>query len=323
METTDATDHSMNNKTRKKMSVLLWRESRDQGSLDLLTSCCQQQNLEVKEHDQLPDNLAVGPLLKSEPAILMIPAIKRDCLGVKLAQEAMSLSVPTAVALYGRQLPTKEYLCLAFRAGIDEVISLKSSMDLLNVQIRRLCRNLGQRINTFGKTGELRREITSLTSQCEKLQRENSRKQERLLALAQTAGRLAAAELEPAKIHPRLLIVASSKYQAAKAEGRARRLGFNVYTVPNAQAALEDLANDPPRIVLCDSVLPDMDVGVFAKAARHRLGATPVFIIAWSSNAHTEDKLLSPELGIDDFVLKSARNDDSPLLTAALLGGLR
>ncbi len=67
------------------MSVLLWRESRDQGSLDLLTSCCQQQNLEVKEHDQLPDNLAVGPLLKSEPAILMIPAIKRDCLGVKLA----------------------------------------------------------------------------------------------------------------------------------------------------------------------------------------------------------------------------------------------
>ena len=147
--------------------------------------------------------------------------------------------------------------------------------------------------------------------------------EERLRARAHTAGRLAAAELEPAKLHPRLLIVASSRYQAAKAEGRARRLGFNVYTVPNAQTALEDLTKNPPRIVLCDSVLPDMDVGVFAKAARQRLGTTPVFIIAWSSNAHTEDSLLSPELGIDDFVLKSARDEDSPLLTAALLGGLR
>ena len=169
----------------------------------------------------------------------------------------------------------------------------------------------------------MNQEINTLTSQCERLQRENARNQERLLALAHTAGRLATAELEPAKSHPRLLIVATSKYQAARAEGRARQLGFDVYTVPNAQAALSDLGKNPPRIILCDSVLPDMDVAVFVKAARSALGDTPVVIIAWSSNAQAEDSLLSPEVSIDDFVLKSANNESSPFLTGALLGGLR
>ncbi len=323
METSEMSKNSTGDDSAKRTSVLLWRGDQECDSLDLLARCCQQQNLEVKEQDKVPDDLAVGPLLQSEPAILMIPAIKSDCLGVKLAQEAMSLTVPCAIALYGDQLPAKEYLCLAFRAGIDEVISLKSSMDLLNVQIRRLCRNLGLRIKAFGQTSELHHEINTLTSQCEKLQRESARNQERLLALAHTAGRLATAELEPAKSHPRLLIVATSKYQAARAEGRARQLGFDVYTVPNAQAALNDLAKSPPRIILCDSVLPDMDVAVFVKAARSALGDTPVFIIAWSSNAQTEDSLLSPEVSIDDFVLKSANNENSPFLTGALLGGLR
>ena len=129
--------------------------------------------------------------------------------------------------------------------------------------------------------------------------------------------------MEPAKTHPRLLIVATSRYQAARAEGRARQLGFDVYTVLNAQSALEDVAQTPPKVILCDGVLPDMDAAAFAQATRHTLGDTPVFIIAWSRDPAAEDRLLSPEVGMDDFVLKSTNNKTSPFLTSALLGGLR
>lgn len=323
MSASDASAYNGDDETAQKIRVLLWQEDHDGSHLDLLTACCQQHGLDVKAQDQVPEDLDVAPLLQAEPAILLIPALDRDSWGVRLAQGAMSLNTPTAIALYRQQRPGQDFLSLALRAGIDEVITLESSMDLLNLQIRSLCRSLGQRIKALGRHRELREDIDALTLRCDRLQRENARNQKRLVALAQTASRLAAAELEPGKSHPRLLIVASSRYQAAKAEGRARQLGFYVYTVPNAESALTSLTQNPPRIILCDCTLPDMDVTGFAQAARTALGETPVFIIAWANDPDMEDSLLSTNGDIDDVVLKSANSEHSPLLTSALLGGLR
>ncbi len=68
METSDTSEQSVDDGNGKKTSVLLWRGDQECDSLDLLTSCCQQQNLEVKEHDRLPDaNCPRSLIAVSEP----------------------------------------------------------------------------------------------------------------------------------------------------------------------------------------------------------------------------------------------------------------
>lgn len=66
-----------------------------------------------------------------------------------------------------------------------------------------------------------------------------------------------------------------------------------------------------------------MSAKAFAPAARQALGNKPVVIIAWSSSPETEDAILAPKTGIDDFVLKTTNSEGANLLAAALLGGLR
>ena len=134
---------------------------------------------------------------------------------------------------------------------------------------------------------------------------------------------MATGQLHIAGSAPSVLIVASSNSQASSAAELCRRLGFKTHLAHTGKDGLEQISENPPRVILTDGTLPDMNATAFAPAARKALGNKPVVIVAWSSSPEAEEILLAPDAGIDDFVLKSTTSEGTGLLAAALLGGLR
>ena len=288
-----------------------------------LRQCAQALHLNPRDCGEVTASTELVTVLTDESAVVLLPALEDDCLGIKLAQQVIDHPTPYAVALYGKGLPAKDYLCLAYRTGLDDIIDVKGGHDTLDVQLRRLGVTLYQRQRFVHETDEFQSEAGALARQCDRLQRDNDRWQERLISLANTAKELAIGRRRMAIDTPRLLIVAASPHQAETALQVAGELGFDCQQVSNAQAALEDIQSRPPAVILVDSVLPDQELSTFVKSARHVCGNQPMTIIAWSSNPESEDELLTPATEIDDFVLKSSQGEGILLLTAALLGSLR
>jgi PleD family two-component response regulator len=288
-----------------------------------LLACARILHMAPQDLGEVTPTTDVTTCLGGKPSVILLPVVEADCLGIKLAQQVLDSATPYAVALYGSGLPAKEYLCLAYRTGVDDVIDVTAGQDTLDVQLRRLLATLHQRQQCFHATDEFQSETVVLTQTCERLQRDNDRWQERLMALANAARDMAMGKRRMAVDTPRLLIVAASQHQAATAQQVAGELGFDNLLVANAQAALTQIKSRPPAIILVDSVLPDQELTAFVKSARQAGGNHPMIIIAWSSNPESEDLLMSPATEIDDFVLKTAHGERTSLLTAALLGGLR
>jgi PleD family two-component response regulator len=218
-------------------------------------------------------------------------------------------------------MPSREFLCLAFREGVDDIITLDADIETLNSKIKRAVHMLQAKLDSIDTGGQ--KKITSLHLHCEQLERKNARWEERLLALSSTATRMATGQLRLAENPPSVLIVASSNSQALSASELCRHLGFDVRVARSGKDALEQIIQHPPHVILTDGTLPDMNATSFAPAARKALGNHPVVIIAWSSSPEAEDTLLAPDTGIDDFVLKSTTGEGAGLLAAALLGGFR
>jgi PleD family two-component response regulator len=299
---------------------------KDEGNtciLEPLMKRCRQQQFEVEECKQPQDHEEIKNLLPSTPAVLFVPAIEEDCWGVKLARDALNEKMPRVIVLYAPSMPSREFLCLAFREGVDDIISLDADTETLNSKLKRAANILQARLDSMDAGGQGQRKIKSLQFRCEQLECKNAKWEERLLALSSTATRMATGQLQLAESAPSVLIVASSNSQASSASELCRRLGFNTHLAHSGKDGLEQISKNPPRIILTDGTLPDMNATAFAPAARKALGDKPVVIIAWSSSPEAEDILLSPDAGIDDFVLKSTTSEGIGLLAAALLGGLR
>jgi len=299
---------------------------KDEGNtcvLDTLIKRCRQEQFEVEECNQPPDHEMFKSLLPSTPAVLFVPAIEEDCWGVKLAQNALNEKLPRVIVLYAPSMPSREFLCLAFREGVDDIISLDADIETLNSKLKRAENILQARLDTMDAGGKWQQEMKSLHLHCEQLERKNAKWEERLLALSSTSTRMATGQLILAESAPSVLIVASSNSQAFSAAELCRRLGFNTHLAHTGKDGLEQLSKNPPRVILTDGTLPDMNAMAFAPAARKTLGNKPVVIVAWSSSPESEDTLLAPDSGIDDFVLKSTTSEGTGLLSAALLGGLR
>lgn len=286
-----------------------------------LMECCRQEQFEVEDYGQPPDPDLSG--LPSTPSVLFVPAIEEDCLGIKLAQDALSENLPRVIVLYAPSMPSKEFLCLAFREGVDDIITLDADAKTLNSKIKRADRILQVRLDSANTGGQLQQKIKSLQLRCEQLERKNAKWEERLLALSSTATRMATGQLRLAENAPSLLIVATSNSQASSAVELSRRLGFDPQVAHTGKDGLEQIDKCPPRVILTDGTLADMNATAFAAAARKALGNKPVVIVAWSSSPEAEETLLAPDTGIDDFVLKSTTSEGTGLLTASLLGGLR
>jgi PleD family two-component response regulator len=299
---------------------------KDEGNtcvLEPLIKRCRQEQFEVEECNQPPDHETLKSLLPSTPAVLFVPAIEEDCWGVKLAQDALNEKMPRVIVLYAPSMPSREFLCLAFREGVDDIISLDADNETLNSKIKRADHILQVRLDTVDAGGQWQQKMKSLHLHCEQLERKNAKWEERLLALSSTAIRMATGQLQLAESGHSVLIVASSNSQASSADELCRRLGFKTHLAHTGKDGLEQISENPPQVILTDGTLPDMNAKAFAPAARKALGNKPVVIVAWSSSPEAEEILLAPDAGIDDFVLKSTTSEGTGLLAAALLGGLR
>jgi len=306
-----------------KMSVLLMREASESSSAEALIEICRGQDWAVEDLGPVPENGALDSVVPQEPAVLLLPAIERDCLGVKLTQQALLQNSYTVIALYGATLPAKRFLCLAYREGVADVIALEADAETLTNQVRRLGKRLSESRTAQHSDSHHEEETEAIRHLWQRAERETLRLNERLAQLATTAGRLATGQLNLAQLAPTLLIVAASESQSEEADLLARQLGFESHIARDAKSALTLIKEFRPNVILSDSVLEDMQVTDFAKQARQMLGNRPVTIVVWSSTPELEETLLMPDSGIDDFVLKSPEMEKAPLLTASLLGAIR
>ncbi len=311
-----------------KMSVLFMRDPSKSCNAEALIDICRAQDCVVEDLGPVPekvtlDTMLPDTMLPQEPVVLLLPAIQRDCLGVKLAQQALLHNPYTVIALYGATLPAKQFLCLAYREGVADIIALDADTQTLSTQIRRLGKRLSDSRTAQHSSSHHDEETQAIRHLWQKAEREGQRLNERLAQLATTAGRLGTGQLNLAQMAPTLHIVAASESQSEEADLLARQLGFESRIARHARSALTLIKEYPPDVILSDSVLEDMQVTEFAKQAREALGDRPVTIVVWSSTPELEETLLTPDSGIDDFVLKSPDMEKAPLLTASLLGAIR
>ena len=302
----------------------------DGGDMSILAQACAEANLRLEDMGPVPDPEVIGASVPSVPGIVFLPAVEEDCMGVKLVQNVLTQSPPhhltgplRVVVLYASALPSARFLRLAFREGADDVIALNDPDGAPAIHVRRAARVLSGRLEWQRNGGEMGHRVEALRAQVERLERRCARWEERLLALASAAHRMATGELRLSDASPVLLVVSPSQSQAATAAEVAEPMGFQVHTADTGQTGLQQIVATRPSVILTGGTLPDMDGSAFARSARDVLGRRAVIIIAWSSNADAEERLLAPDGGIDDFVLKSAGRETRELLTAALLGALR
>lgn len=291
---------------------------------DRLVKACEQADMDTRQVPLEQNADSFRATLPASPAVVFLPVMSEDCLGVKLAQIAKALAVPHVVVLYADALPAGEYLCLAFREGLDDVIALDACDDAVQIQVNRAARLLRERLDTPRIDGHsIEDKLKSLEATCRQLSRRNSKWQERIQLLATTAGRIITGELQLAGNNPYLLVVSGSKSQASSATQLALRLGFDAKTVHSGRDALNEVRSRVPEVILTDGTLPDMDATALAAEVRKTSEGKRVAIIVWSSNPDAEDIFLAPDSGVDDFVPKSSSSESGNLLVAALLGGLQ
>ena len=290
--------------------------------LEPLMESCRKEMGEIEDRGPAPDHKAIRAMLPDTPCVIFVPAIEEDCIGIKLAQDALEEKMPRIIVLYAPSMPSKEYLCLAFREGVDEIIAMDDGAERLAVKVTRVGRMLQAKMGSVEIGGRLQRKVTAMQVLCEQLECKNARWQQRLLALCSTSVRLATGRLQFAESAPSLFITAASQTQANIAAELARQLGFTTQIARTGKEALAQIKEFFPQVILTDGTLPDMDAKTFARAARKALGSKPAIIIAWSSNPEAEETLLDTDTSIDDFVLKSTTKEGTEMLAAALLSGL-
>ncbi len=294
-----------------------------------IVEACENQQLEIQDLGQTPDPEDIEKKLENKSAIIFLPALTEDLAGIKLAQNALAQCPPNnfdgpprVIALYAQTLPEKEYLCLAFREGVDDIIALDVKPEALSNHISRCRKMLENRKGSSCNGEELKAEIDHAKKKIQNLQLQLSKLEESHQALAATAIRLATGELQFGQSAPVLLIASSSETQGEAAVEIARHIGFETHLTHSGAAAIEVAQEKKPQVILTDGTLPDMEATQLAKSLRKSLGNHPTVIIAWSSNPELEAKLLSPSGGLDDFVLKTSGRKADTSLAAALLAGL-
>ena len=89
--------------------------------------------------------------------------------------------------------------------------------------------------------------------------------------------------------------------------------GYAVLTAKNGEEAMMMLSSHCPDLVLLDLGLPDMDGQSFIQAVR-KWSSIPIVVV--SARTHERDKVISLDLGADDYVTK-------PFGTSELLARVR
>jgi DNA-binding response OmpR family regulator len=80
-----------------------------------------------------------------------------------------------------------------------------------------------------------------------------------------------------------------------------RRAGYEVRVVNNGQAALRDIEQRPPTLIVLDLMLPGLDGLAITRYVRER-GDTPIIML--TARSQETDRIAGLEMGADDYVTK-------------------
>lgn len=102
----------------------------------------------------------------------------------------------------------------------------------------------------------------------------------------------------------KILVVEDSPTQAIRLQHILEKRGFEVAIALNGKAALEQLENDHPSIVISDVIMPEMDGYELCKRIKsdERLKEIPVVLL--TSLSDPEDIIRGLEVGADNFITK-------------------
>lgn len=79
------------------------------------------------------------------------------------------------------------------------------------------------------------------------------------------------------------------------------RSGYEVITVHDGRAALQELTNATPDLIILDLMLPEIDGWEIARRVRAE-GNTPIIML--TARREESDRILGLEMGADDYVVK-------------------
>ncbi len=80
-----------------------------------------------------------------------------------------------------------------------------------------------------------------------------------------------------------------------------RRAGYEVRVVNHGQAALRDIEQQPPTLIILDLMLPGLDGLAITRYVRER-GDTPIIML--TARSQETDRIAGLEMGADDYVTK-------------------
>lgn len=116
---------------------------------------------------------------------------------------------------------------------------------------------------------------------------------------------------------PRVLVVDDDAAILAALERGLRLGGFEVRTASGGVAAIEQLALDPPDVVVLDVGMPDVDGVEVCRRVRDAGMDVPICIL--SAQDDVEDRLAGLRAGADDYVVKPFSLEELRLRILALL----
>ena len=86
--------------------------------------------------------------------------------------------------------------------------------------------------------------------------------------------------------------------------------GFSVFTAPNGQQALDEMAARKPDLILSDIAMPVMDGYVFFHKVRNQPEWVSIPFIFLTARGEHEDILKGKDLGVEDYLVKPVTRED-------------
>lgn len=107
----------------------------------------------------------------------------------------------------------------------------------------------------------------------------------------------------------RILLVEDNEVNQRVAERILEKLGYNIWTANNGQAALNMLAEEDFDIIFMDLEMPVMDGFEASRKVREKMDKDKPIIIAMSAHSMDANKELTRDAGMDDYINKPIRFD--------------
>jgi two-component system phosphate regulon response regulator PhoB len=102
----------------------------------------------------------------------------------------------------------------------------------------------------------------------------------------------------------RVVIIEDERDVARLLELNLRSAGFEVVSATTGAAGIAEVQNRQPDVVVLDLMLPDQSGYQVCKALRADATVGDVGVLMLTAKGEAEDRILGPEVGADDYVVK-------------------